>query len=157
MANLERTLIIIKPDTLQRNLLGRVLTRFEEKGLKIAAMKMAVLNDKLLNIHYNHHKDKPFFEDLKNFMRSGPVVMVILEGLEVIETVRLIVGSTKGRQADAGSIRGDFSMSTSNNIVHASDSLETAEAEIKRFFKSEEIFDYQKDDWNWIYTSDERS
>lgn len=157
MPNLEKTFIIIKPDALQRNLLGRILTRFEEKGLKIAAMKMVVLDDKLLDIHYNHHKDKPFFDDLKDFMKSSPVVMVVLEGVEVINTVRLIVGSTRGREADVGSIRGDFSMSTSNNIVHASDSLQTAKAEIVRFFKPAEIFDYKKDDWQWIYASDERS
>lgn len=157
MPNLEKTFIIIKPDALQRNLLGRILTRFEEKGLKIAAMKMTILDDKLLDIHYNHHKDKPFFDDLKDFMKSSPVVMVVLEGVEVINTVRLIVGSTKGREADVGSIRGDFSMSTSNNIVHASDSLQTAKAEIARFFKPAEIFDYKKDDWQWIYASDERS
>lgn len=155
MSKLERTLIIVKPDALQRNLLGRIITRFEEKGLKIAGMKMGFLSDDLLNEHYSHIADKPFFSDLKSFMKSSPVVFVVLEGVEVIETVRIIVGPTKGRSADAGSVRGDFSMSNSNNVVHASDSLETAVKEIKRFFKTEELFDYKKDDWNWVYGTDE--
>lgn len=155
MNKLQRTLIIVKPDALQRNLLGRIITRFEEKGLKIAGMKMGYLSDDLLDQHYAHHMDKPFFNDLKKFMKSSPVVFLVLEGIEVIDTVRLIVGPTKGRIADSGSIRGDFSMSTSNNIVHASDSLETAEKEIARFFKPDELFDYRKDDWNWVYASDE--
>jgi nucleoside-diphosphate kinase len=155
MSKLERTLIIVKPDALQRNLLGRIITRFEEKGLKIAGMKMGYLSDDLLNEHYSHIADKPFFNDLKDFMKSSPVVFMVLEGVEVIDTVRIIVGPTKGRSADAGSVRGDFSMSNSNNVVHASDSLEMAGKEIKRFFKSEELFDYSKDDWNWVYGSDE--
>ncbi len=157
MSKLERSLIIIKPDALQRNLLGRIITRFEEKGLKIAGMKMGFLSDDLLNQHYSHHADKPFFNDLKKFMKSSPVVFLVLEGVEVIDTVRLIVGPTKGRVADSGSIRGDFSMSASNNIVHASDSLEAAAKEIDRFFKADELFAYRKDDWNWVYASDEIS
>ncbi len=157
MSKLERTLIIIKPDALQRNLLGRIITRFEEKGLKIAGMKMGYLSDEILNEHYSHHVDKPFFNDLKSFMKSSPVVFLVLEGVEVIETVRLVVGSTKGRVADVGSIRGDFSMSASNNIVHASDSLESASKEISRFFKTDELFAYHKDDWNWVYANDELS
>ncbi len=155
MSNMQRTLIIVKPDAMQRNLLGRIVTRFEEKGLKIAGMKMTRLSDEKLDEHYIHHKDKPFFQDLKGFMKSSPVVFLVLEGHEVIETVRLIIGPTNGRVADAGSIRGDFSMSQANNIVHASDSLESAEAEIKRFFAEDELYDYQKDDWNWIYATDE--
>jgi len=157
MAELQRTLVLIKPDALQRNLLGRILTRFEEKGLKIAGLKFGQLTDGILDEHYAHHKEKPFFDDLKSFMKSAPVIMMVLEGIEVIETVRLIVGPTNGRTADAGSIRGDFSMSQANNIVHASDSLETAAVEIKRFFKDEELFDYRKDDWNWVYAKDEIS
>lgn len=155
MSNMQRTLIIVKPDAMQRNLLGRIITRFEEKGLKITGMKMGFLSDKLLNKHYSHHQDKPFFDDLKKFMKSSPVVFIVLEGIEVIETVRLVVGPTNARKADAGSIRGDFAMSQANNVLHASDSLAAAEMEIKRFFNSEELFDYQKDDWNWIYATDE--
>lgn len=157
MGNLkERTLVIIKPDALQRNLLGEITGRFERKGLKIVGMKMMQLSDILLNKHYQHHKDKPFFESLKNFMKSAPVVVMVLEGLEAIRVMRLIVGPTSGRNADAGSIRGDLCISTQANIVHASDAVESAKQEIKRFFKQGEIFDYQKADFNFTYGEEER-
>ena len=151
----ERTLIIIKPDTLQRNLLGEVITRFEKKGLKILGFKMISIDDALIVEHYQHHKDKPFFEDLKRFMQSAPVVVMVLEGFSVINAVRLIVGPTSGREADAGSIRGDLSMSKGHNIVHASDSAESAEKEIYRFFNEDELFDYKKIDFSAIYDDDE--
>lgn len=152
----ERTLIIVKPDALQRNLLGEIIHRFERKGLKIIGLKMVTLNDVLLNEHYAHHKDKPFFKSLKEFMKSAPVVMMVLEGLEVIQAVRLITGATKGREADAGTIRGDFAMSSQCNIVHASDSSENAEKEIYRFFNEDELFNYQKIDFSFVYGEDER-
>ena len=152
----ERTLIIIKPDALQRNLLGEIIHRFERKGLKIIGLKMVKLNDVLLNKHYAHHKNKPFFDSLKKFMESSPVVMMVLEGLEVVKAVRLITGATKGREADAGTIRGDFAMSSQCNIVHASDSIESANQEIYRFFNDDELFDYQKIDFSYIYGEDER-
>lgn len=152
----ERTLIIIKPDALQRNLLGKIIERFEQKGLKIVGLKMMRLDDVLLDEHYGHHKDKPFFESLKKFMKNSPVAVMVLEGLEAVKIVRMICGATSGRQADIGTIRGDFSMSTQANIVHASDSVETAEKEIWRFFNSDEIFDYQKIDFEHIYGEEER-
>lgn len=152
----ERTLVIIKPDALQRNLLGKIIGRFEQKGLKIVGLKMMQLDDVLLEKHYAHHKDKPFFESLKKFMKNSPVAVVVLEGLEAIRIVRLICGATSGRQADVGTIRGDFSMSTQANIVHASDSVETAEKEIWRFFNNNEIFDYQKIDFTQVYGEEER-
>ncbi|PIS42286.1 MAG: nucleoside-diphosphate kinase [Candidatus Kerfeldbacteria bacterium CG08_land_8_20_14_0_20_40_16] len=152
----ERTLIIIKPDALQRNLLGEVITRFERKGLKIIGLKMFSIDDTLIAEHYDHHKDKPFFEDLKKFMQSSPVAVMVLEGHSAINAVRLIVGPTTGREADAGSIRGDFSMSKGHNIVHASDSKETAEKEIYRFFNEDEIFNYQKLDFPAVYDESER-
>lgn len=152
----EKTLIIIKPDALQRNLLGEIIHRFEKKGLKIIGLKMIQLDDVLLEEHYFHHKDKPFFEGLKKYMKSSPVVAMILTGLNAVNAVRLIVGPTKGYEADAGSIRGDFSMSSQSNIVHASDSKENAETEIRRFFKQDEIFDYKKIDFDLIYAEDER-
>ena len=152
----ERTLVIIKPDALQRNLLGEITGRFERKGLKIVGMKMIQLSDILLNRHYQHHKDKPFFESLKNFMKSSPVVVVVLEGLEAIRVPRLIVGPTSRPNADAGSIRGDLCISTQANIVHASDSVESAKVEIKRFFKPGELFDYQKADFHFTYGEEER-
>lgn len=147
---MERTLILCKPDALQRNLLGDVIGRFERKGLKIVGLKMMRLDDVLLDDHYQHHKDKPFFSNLKNFMKSSPVVAMVLEGQEAVVAVRLIVGVTKGAEADAGTIRGDLAMTT-QNIVHASDALANAEAEIKRFFKEEEIFEYTKWDTDLIY------
>lgn len=150
----ERTLIIVKPDGLQRNLVGEIVHRFERKGLKIIGMKMMELGDAIIEEHYAYHKEKPFFPTIKNFMKSAPVVVMALSGINAIPAVRLIVGPTKGHEADAGSIRGDFSISGQSNIVHASDSKESAEAEIKRFFKNEEIFDYKKQDFDYIYSDE---
>lgn len=152
----ERTLVIIKPDALQRNLLGDIICRFERKGLKIVGLKMAQLGDVLLEEHYAHHKDKDFFGGLKKFMKSSPVVVAVLEGLEAIKTVRFICGPTCGREADAGTIRGDLSMSRQYNIIHTSDSRATAEKEIYRFFNSDELFDYPKIDFDYLYSDDER-
>lgn len=152
----EKTLIIIKPDALQRNLLGEIISRFERKGLKIIGLKMIEIDDVLLEEHYFHHKDKPFFESIKRYMKSSPVVVMALSGMNVVSAVRLIVGPTKGYEADAGSIRGDFSLSSQSNIVHASDSPENAEVEIRRFFKPDELFEYKKIDFELIYSEDER-
>lgn len=154
---MERTLIIIKPDAVQRSLLGEIIARFERKGLKILGLKMIQLEDAILENHYSHLADKPFFGGIKDFMKSTPVVVMVLEGVDAVEAVRIIVGPTKGRAADAGSIRGDFSMSIQTNIVHASDSAENAKAEISRFFKEDEIFNYQKVDLNFVYSQDELS
>ncbi|MDO8494970.1 MAG: nucleoside-diphosphate kinase [bacterium] len=153
----ERTLVIIKPDALQRNLLGEIVGRFEKKGLKIVGLKMVRLSDVLLNEHYGHHKDKPFFTGLKNFMKSAPVVVMVAEGLEAIQVTRVIVGPTSGRVALGGTIRGDLCISTQANIVHASDSLVAARAEIKRFFTPRELFDYQKADFHFTYGEEERA
>jgi len=152
----ERTLIIIKPDALQRNLLGEIIHRFEKKGLKIIGLKMAQLGDVLIEEHYGHHKDKPFFDSIKKYIKSSPVVVMALSGINTVKAVRLIVGPTKGYEADAGSIRGDFSMSIQTNIVHASESGEIAGTEINRFFKPEEMFDYKKIDFDFIYGEEER-
>lgn len=153
---MERTLVIMKPDCLQRNLLGEILHRFERKGLKIVGLKMSAISDAKVEEHYEHHVDKPFFAGLKAFMQSAPVVMVVLEGLEAVETVRFLTGDTKGRKADAGTIRGDFAMSVQANIVHASDSVENGEREVKRFFDETELFAYQKMDETVVYAPDER-
>jgi nucleoside-diphosphate kinase len=152
---MEKTLILLKPDSLQRNLLGQIISRFENKGLKIIGLKMMKLSDSLLSEHYAHHQDKPFFKDLVNFMGSAPVIAIVLEGVEAINTVRILCGPTSGREADVGSIRGDFSMSGQHNIIHASDSLEAAQQEIKRFFEDKEIFDYQKLDLSAVYAQEE--
>ena len=147
----EKSLIIIKPDAIQRGLLGQVVKRFESKGLKIIGMKMIKISDISIEEHYSHLKDEPFFESIKKHMQSAPVVLIVISGINAISATRLIVGPTKGYEADAGSIRGDFSLSTQSNIVHASDSTENAESEVKRFFDDEELFEYIKPDAQFVY------
>ncbi|TAK03322.1 nucleoside-diphosphate kinase [Patescibacteria group bacterium] len=144
MAAVQKTLVLVKPDALQRDLLGEVIQRFERKGLKIVAMKFIHLTDDLLDEHYAHLAQKGFFPGLKKFMMQTPVCAMILEGLDAIESVRKIVGSTNPREADAGTIRADLSMNVPSNLVHASDSPEAALAEVKRFFKDDELFSYEK-------------
>ncbi|MDP2684081.1 MAG: nucleoside-diphosphate kinase [bacterium] len=151
----EKTLIIIKPDALQRNLMSDIIGRFEKKGLKLVGMKMMSINDALIAKHYEHHTEKPFFKDLKDFMQASPVVVMAWQGVEAVQMVRQILGATSGRKADIGTIRGDLSNSVSRNLVHGSDSIETAEVEIKRFFKEDEIFDWNKKDMEHVYASDE--
>jgi nucleoside-diphosphate kinase len=141
--SLQKTLVLLKPCTLQRQLAGEIINRFEKKGLRLAGMKMMQLDDHLLNEHYGHLSDKPFFQRVKNSMMAAPVVALCIEGVDAVETVRTLTGSTNGRKASPGTIRGDYSMSFQENIVHASDSLETAEKEIRRFFLPNEIFDYR--------------
>lgn len=144
MSNVQRTLVLIKPDALQRDLLGEIVSRFERKGLKIIGMKFIGLTDQLLDEHYSHLADKPFFKDLKKFMMQTPVVAMVLEGLDAVTEVRKIVGSTDPRKADAGTIRADLSMNVPSNLVHASDSEENAQKEVTRFFQVNEIFSYEK-------------
>jgi nucleoside-diphosphate kinase len=144
MSDTQRTLVLIKPDAVQREILGRVISRFEQKGLKIVGMKLTHLDDATLEEHYGHLADKPFFGDLKKFMMQTPVVAMVLEGVGVIDEVRKIVGSTNPREADAGTIRADLSMNVPSNMVHASDSPEAAEVEVKRFFQEQEVFNYTK-------------
>ncbi|HCC83622.1 TPA: nucleoside-diphosphate kinase [Candidatus Uhrbacteria bacterium] len=141
---MERTLVLIKPDALQRELVGDVVTRFERKGLKIVGMKLSHLTEEVLTEHYGHHKEKPFFPGLVAFMRETPVVAMVLEGLGAVDEVRKVVGATNPLMADAGTIRADFSMSMAGNIVHASDTLENAGIEINRFFSTAEVFTYGK-------------
>ncbi len=152
----EKTLILVKPDALNRSLVGDIITRFERKGLKIVGMKMMRLTDEILQEHYQHLVDKPFFPRIAEFMKKWPVIAMVLEGLEAVESVRLITGETLGRRADAGTIRGDLSMSVQANIVHASDSIENAEKEIKRFFDEKELFEWERVDLEVIYADDER-
>lgn len=152
----EKTLIIIKPDALNRSLVGEIVGRFERKGLKIVGMKMTQLTDEILKEHYAHLAEKPFFPRIARFMKGWPVIVMVLEGLEAVESVRLITGDTLGRKADAGTIRGDLSMSIQANIVHASDSVENAKKEIDRFFKLEEIYNWERIDLDVVYAEDER-
>ena len=149
--NKEKSLIIIKPDAVQRNLVGEVISRLEKKGLKIIGIKMMAIEDALLEEHYAHIKDKPFFPGIRDFMKSCPVIVMAVEGINAVSALRLIVGPTKAWEANAGTIRGDFSLSTQSNIVHASDSPEAGLIEVKRFFVDEEIFEYQKIDTDFIY------
>jgi nucleoside-diphosphate kinase len=152
--NEERSLIIIKPDAIQRSLVGEIVTRFERKGLKIIGMKMMHLKDALVEEHYAHIADKPFFPRIKRFMTSAPVVVMAVAGLKAIDSIRIIVGPTKSFEALGGTIRGDYALSMQSNVVHASDSKESAEAEIKRFFKVDETVDYDKVDTQFIFSDD---
>ncbi len=153
---MEKTLIIIKPDGVQRGLVGEVTRRLERKGLKLVGMKMMNLEEAMLADHYSHLKDKPFFGGIVNFMKSSPVVVQCWEGKDASNAVRLICGITNAREADGGTIRGDFAMSMQCNVVHASDSAENAKKEVARFFKPEEIFEYKKDEYIHVYAEDER-
>jgi nucleoside-diphosphate kinase len=130
----ERTLVLIKPDAVRRGLVGEVLRRFEAKGLTIEAMTLRTMDPALADEHYAEHVDKPFYPPLKVFMTSGPLVALILSGDQAIEVVRTITGPTDGRKAPAGTIRGDFSLSNRENLVHASDSPESAKRELELWF-----------------------
>lgn len=152
----ERTLVLIKPDAIQRGLLGQITARFETKGLKLVGCKMMSLDEAVLREHYAHIADKPFFPGISKFMQSTPVIVMCWEGLDVVDTVRRITGITKAREAEAGSIRGDFAMSIGCNVIHASDSLDNALAEVKRFFKTDEIYGYDKSEYLHVYSEDER-
>lgn len=153
---MERTLILAKPDAIQRGLVGHIMHRFERKGLKLIGLKMIRVDDQLLDEHYSHLSDKPFFTDIKNFMKSSPVVAMAWEGYECTTSVRIIVGSTNPREADAGTIRGDFAMGQGRNIIHASDSAENGEAEVARFFTADELMEYDKSEYLHVYESFER-
>jgi len=152
---LEKTLVLLKPCTLQRGLAGEIISIFEKKGLKICGLKMMQLSDELLSEHYAHLAAKPFFQRVKNSMMAAPVVALCLEGVEAIAAVRALAGPTNGRAAAPGTIRGSYSMSFQENIVHASDSPETAAVELRRFFRPEEIFDWKPAQFPYIYANDE--
>jgi len=148
----ERILVIIKPDAIVRGLIGEVYKRFERKGFKVIGTKMIHLSDILLDDHYAHLKDKPFFKGIKKFMQSSPVILIVLSGVNASAAARLIAGQTSAAEADAGTIRGDFAMSIQSNIVHVSDSPENGEIEVKRFFSEDEIFDYKRVDEAFVYS-----
>lgn len=152
---MEKTLVLVKPDGIQRGLVGEVIRRFERKGLKLVGIKMMSLDEAILREHYAHIADKPFYPGVEKFMRSTPVIAMCWEGLEAVSAVRIIAGITKGRAADGGTIRGDFAMSVACNVIHASDNEETAIKEVKRFFKPDEIFEYDKSEYMHVYIDDE--
>ena len=147
---MERTLIIFKPDAVHRLLVGRILSRFEEKGLRIAAMKLQQSPRAQVERHYAVHKDRPFYSSLVEFMTASPVILLVLEGPQAIGVVRNLVGATDGRQAAPGTIRGDFGLDQQLNLVHASDGEETAKQEIALFFGPDEIVDYTRAPDCWI-------
>jgi nucleoside-diphosphate kinase len=149
-------MIIIKPDAIMRGNVGDLISRFERKGLKIIGIKMEKLDEIKLNTHYEHLKDKPFFSELVKFMSAIPCILMVLEGKDAVTVVRRLVGTTSGREADVGSIRGDYSMSNQSNLIHASENDEVAEKEIKFFFNENELWDYELMNFQWIYSSNER-
>ncbi len=152
----EKTILIVKPDGVQRGLVGEVVKRLEMKGMKIVGLKMTYLSEAKLREHYAHHVEKPFYPGLEAFMKSSPVVVICAEGKDSVAAVRLIAGVTNAAKADAGTIRGDLAMGMCN-VVHCSDSVETAQAEVKRFFDEQEIFDYSKTEYLHVYMDDERN
>ncbi|HRR62376.1 MAG TPA: nucleoside-diphosphate kinase [Paludibacteraceae bacterium] len=153
---MEKTLVIIKPGAIQRELIGEVITRLERKGLHLCGIKMMQLTDDIVSEHYAHLADLPFFDRIKNSIMVTPIIVCCWEGVEAVKVVRTIVGVTNGREAQAGTIRGDFSMSIQENIIHASDSVETAKIEIARFFKNDEIFDFKQNNLPFIYANNEK-
>ncbi len=147
----ERTLIIIKPDGVQRHLAGEIISRFEKKGLKLVAAKFMQISEELAGQHYAVHKDKPFFEGVVKYLSSSPSFVMVWEAEGIIAMVRKMLGATFGYEAQAGTIRGDFSCSRGYNLIHGSDSGESAEQEMNLYFKPEEIVDYQLTDSTWLY------
>lgn len=141
---MQRTVVFLKPDSLQRGLVGEIITRFEKKGLKLIGLKLVQASEKLLVEHYAHHKGKPFFGNLVKFMMSTPLVVMLWEGVDAVAVARKMTGATNGRDADFGTIRGDLSISQSNNLIHVSDSVEAAKVEEKRFFEKGEVFGWDR-------------
>lgn len=152
---MERTLILLKPDCVERRLSGRILARFEDKGFNIVAMKLMRVTPALAKQHYAEHVSKPFYPNLEAFITGGPTVALVLEGLEVIRVVRDMLGATSGLKAAPGTIRGDFSSSRQMNLVHASDGPEAAGREIALYFKADEIIPSQPSITPWVRAGDE--
>ena len=148
---MERTLIILKPDAVQRGLCGRILDRFEKKGLQIVGMKFMRINQSLAESHYAPHKGKPFYDGLVKFMTSSPVLVIALAGRDVIAISRKMMGATFGSKAEPGTIRGDFGLSNTFNLVHGSDSVESAQRELGLFFKPEELLEWNPALLGWTY------
>lgn len=154
---MERTLVLLKPDCLQRRLLGRILGRFEDKGLNIVAMKLMQLSHDQARCHYAEHVQQPWYPDLERFITSGPLVALVLEGPQAVRVVRQMVGETSGLEAQPGTIRGDFGSSQQLNLVHASDKPQTAAREIPLFFDAAEIHAWQPVLEPWLRTDSERA
>ena len=147
---MQRTLIIFKPDCVQRRLVGPILARFESKGLRLAALKLIQVERTLGERHYAEHRARPFFEGLIQFITAGPVVVGVLVGDDAVAVVRRMLGKTNGAEAEPGTIRGDYSISKQNNLVHGSDSPESADREIALWFRPEELVDYELAGAEWV-------
>jgi len=152
---MERTLVIVKPSGVQRGLIGEVTSRFEKRGLKLVALKMSRFTKEKCAEHYSHLVSKPFYPTIEASMMAAPVVLMCWEGIDAVEVVRTMTGSTNGRKAAPGTVRGDLCLSHQENIIHASDSLESAEIELKRFFTEEDYFEYDSPLFSYIYAEDE--
>ncbi|MGB4612247.1 MAG: nucleoside-diphosphate kinase [Methanothermobacter thermautotrophicus] len=148
---MEKSFVMLKPDAVKRRLAGRIIARFEDRGLKIVAFKMLQIPEDLAMEHYQEHREKPFFRDLVDYITSAPVIAMVIEGRDCISLIRKMVGATNPAEADLGTIRGDFALETGRNIIHASDSPESAEREIKLFFDESEICSYEMPDREMIY------
>ncbi len=150
---METTLVLVKPDGVQRRLVGRILSRFEEKGLQVVAMKLLRLPAALLETHYAAHRGKPFYAGLVQYMASGPVVAVALRGKNAVAVVRKMMGATFGSKAEPGTVRGDFAVSDGFNLVHGSDSSEAAQKELRLYFREDEVLEWTPGDQSWVYDS----
>ena len=148
---MERTLVLLKPDTVQRRLAGEIMGRFERRGLNVCGLKMMKLDEKTARTNYAEHEGKAFYEPLVRFMTSSPIIAMVLEGKNAAEVVRRMVGPTFGPEAPAGTIRGDFGVSNRFNLIHASDSAKSAAREIGLYFRAEEVFEGERCDMRWIY------
>jgi nucleoside-diphosphate kinase len=146
----EQSLVIVKPDGVQRGLVGEVIGRFERRGLKLVGLRLMSIDRPLAERHYAVHKGKPFYEGLVNYITSGPVVVLVVEGPDAIATVRRMVGATKSNEAASGTIRGDFALTVDRNIIHASDAPDTAEHEKALYFKAGELLSYTRDLDRWV-------
>lgn len=152
---MERTLVLLKPDCVQRRLMGELLSRFEQKGLNVIAMKMMCVTPELAKLHYAEHVEKAFYPGLEAFITGGPIVAMILEGLQAIQVVREMLGATSGIKAAAGTIRGDYSNSQQMNLVHASDGIDAAKREMELYFAADEICPYEPTLTPWMKAGDE--
>ena len=152
---MEKTLVIIKPCAIQRGLIGEVIHRFERKGLQICGMKMMQLTDEILIEHYAHLAQRSFFKRIKDSMMITPVIVCCLKGIDAVNIVHAMAGKTNGREAAQGTIRGDFSMSVQENIIHTSDNVENANEELARFFNDNEIFEFEQNGLHFLYANDE--
>ena len=147
----ETSLVFLKPDAIQRGLVGRILSRFEDKGLRLVASKLITVPTDLAKKHYAEHEGKPFYDSLINFITSGPVLVLAIRGDDAISVCRNLMGKTNGKEAAPGTIRGDFGMSPGYNLIHGSDSPESAERELKMWFNDDELIDYHRSIEQWVY------